>query len=511
MIAAILNIKKIIPENGKSCALKISVLLIIIVQISCKKLVDIPPPPASIAESNVYTNDATAIAVLTGIYTGMNSAGPFTGNRSITLFAGLSADELTLRSGLNTIPQIFYYKNTLSATAPNAISGSEQWNPLYNHIYKCNAAIEGLSSSNANVLMPVVRQQLLGEAKFLRAFFYYYLVNLFGDVPIALGTDPKINTLLTRIPKTQVYEQIITDLKDAQQLLNANYLKEDLQQTTTERVRPTKWAATALLARTYLFAGDYASAAVQATAVINNTGLYSLPALNDAFLKNSREAIWQLQPTALNFNTQEARLFIIPPAGPSSTTPVYLSKYLLNSFETGDQRAVYGNWIDTTIFKASSTTFDTVVYPYKYKINASNLNINPETGTSNMSEYLMVLRLGEQYLIRAEARARQNNIDGAREDILVLRRRAGLSDATLTAVDQSSLLAAVLHERQVELFTEFGHRWLDLKRTGAIDAVMTVVTPVKAGGMPWQSYQQWYPLPKADLERAPNLIQNPGY
>jgi hypothetical protein len=77
--------------------------------------------------------------------------------------------------------------------------------------------------------------------------------------------------------------------------------------------------------------------------------------------------------------------------------------------------------------------------------------------------------------------------------------------------DKTSLLAAILHERQVELFCEWGHRWLDLKRTGNIDVVMNLVTPSKANGAPWQTYQQLYPIPVSDILAAPNLKQNLGY
>lgn len=486
-----------------------TVLLIplIIVQTSCKKWIEVPPPTASLAENNVYSGDATAIAVLTGIYHAMNNPTlPFQGKQSITIYTGLSSDELTLHSGVEHVVYLGYFKNQLSvAVAP--VAGGEHWLQFYPLIYKCNAAIEGLNASST--LTPSVKQQLLGEAKLMRAFFYFYLVNLFGDVPLSLSTDPQINTKLARTPQAQVYQQIIADLEEAKELLSPDYLNETLLKKSIDRVRPTKWAAAALLARIYLYTGDYIKAEANATMVINNTNLYSLPTLNMVFLKNSREAIWQIQPTAADFNTEEAQTLIIPSTGPSVgsdvTNPVYLSDFLLDGFEVGDERAIYGNWIDTTIYQTTSIDYDTIVHPFKYKINASPGVTSP----SDLQEYFMVLRLGEQYLIRAEARAEQNNINGAQEDLNMVRIRAGLG-STL-ASDKASLLEAILHERQVELFTELGHRWFDLKRTKNVDAVMSVVTPQKSNGAPWQSYQQWYPLPFEELAAAPNLVQNPGY
>ena len=499
-----------IQEKNAELQKKIAKLLLgivlfplIMLQISCKKLIEIPPPKNLIAEDNVYTNDATAISVLSGIYTSMSMAGgsatgSFTGGFSISELAGLSADELIVFNGVGYPNLLAYYKNDLAANGSN-VAGSEHWAILYNYIFKCNAAVEGLTASTS--LTSAVKQQLLGEAKFLRAFFYFYLINLYGDVPHALTTDPNVNSLLGRTSKVQIYQQIIADLKSAQEFLNANYLKPDLAGTTTERVRPTKWVASALLARVYLYIDDYVNAEMEATAVINNAS-FSLPSLNNVFLKNSSEAIWQLQPIRLNFNTEDARLFIIPSTGLSNDNPVYLSDFLLNSFETGDQRRYNRNWIDSVT--VSNTTY---YFPYKYKINAPNSDINPTTGTQNMTEYLTVFRLGEQYLIRAETRAQQNNITGAQTDLNAIRARAGLPNTT--ANDKSSLLTAIINERQVELFTEWGHRWFDLKRMGKVDAVMTNVTPLKGGG--WQSTDQLYPIPQSDIDKMPNLTQNSGY
>jgi len=95
----------------------------------------------------------------------------------------------------------------------------------------------------------------------------------------------------------------------------------------------------------------------------------------------------------------------------------------------------------------------------------------------------------------------------AQADLNAIRTRAGLPNTI--ASTQPALLTAIQHERQVELFTEWGHRWLDLKRTGNIDAVMTIICSQK--GSSWSSYQQLYPLPLVDIQMDPNLVQNIGY
>jgi hypothetical protein len=496
---------------GKS-RVPVAILLVIIpLMFSCKKLVETPVPTDQVSQNAVYTNDATAIAVLNKVYTDMNTA-PFQGSLasgSVSLFAGLAADEYTLAQGITDQTYIAYYQNSLSQASATA-TGAEHWAPFYNLVFKCNDAIKGLTSSGADALTVAVKQQLIGEAEFMRAFFYFYLTNEYGDVPLALTTDPKVIAQLPRAKQADVYNQIISDLEDAETKLSENYLGVTLLATTSERVRPTKWAAAALLARVYLYTGDYAKSVAKATKVINNSTLFTLAPLNQVFLKNSKEAIFQVQPTSSNLNTQEGKTLIIPATGPSvggTPNPVYLSKSLLNSFEPGDQRAVYGNWIDTTIYKKTQTISDTVAYPYKYKINASQ----GVTTAGGLAEYFMALRLGEQYLIRAEAKARLGgDPGGAVSDLNAIRQRAGLA-AYSGPTDQASLLTAILHERQVELFSEWGHRWFDLKRFGKIDAVMSVVTPLKANGKPWQSFQQWFPIPLADIQKSPNLTQNTGY
>lgn len=494
----------LVRQSSGLIALILSILLVT----SCNKLVDIPPPTQTVTENKVYNTDATAIGVMNGLYANLTSDySLFQGQRSISMFASLSGDELDVFGTVN--PFYAYCANDLATLT----YGNELWAPLYSYIYKCNAAVDGLEKSTT--LTPSVAKQILGEAKFMRAFFYFYLVNLFGDVPLALSTDPNVNTLLARSPKADVYKQIIADLKAAKDGMHTNYPDATLLGTTTERIRPTQWAARALLARVYLFTGDNANAEVEASALLENNSLFELGSLNNGFLKSNlgnNEAIWQMQPTTNNLNTPEGRMYIIPSSGPASDyNPVRLSKTLLNSFEPGDQRALIGNWVNQATYSISSTATDTSYYVFKYKVG----NVTGVTNTGAMSEYIMMLRLGEQYLIRAEARARiGSDFPGAIADLDKIRDRAGLPLIAVTdpGISQSALIDTIIHERQVELFCEWGHRWLDLKRSEKVDAVMRVITPLKSNGTTqWRPYQQYYPITQEELNKAPNLTQTPGY
>ncbi|MGN6181836.1 MAG: RagB/SusD family nutrient uptake outer membrane protein [Mucilaginibacter sp.] len=473
------------------------ILLLVIGSSSCKKYLDVPAPVTTLSSDNVYTNDASAAAVLTGIYTTMAGSTPTNGTtvNAIPLITGLSSDELVLFGGNGnanaTLAQ--FYENKLS---PGTTTSSMQslWSINYSYIYICNIALARLQASNS--LTPAVKQQLMGEARFLRAYFYFDLVNLYGDVPLATTSDVTTNSTLSRSSQNLVYQQIVSDLISAQNLLSDGYLAADAKSITAERVRPNKWVATALLARVYLYNKDWTDATVQATALINHSSEYSLVSLNDVFLKNSNETIWSLQPVNTGWNTEDARVFILPASGPTSNTaqggyPVYLSQQLLSAFEQNDQR--FTAWVGNV--SVSGTTY---YYPLKYK--SATLN-------APVTEYTVEFRLAEQFLIRAEAEANNGDPADGVNDLNVIRSRAGLPPYD-AATDAASLIAAVQHERQVELFAE-GHRWLDLKRTSTINSVMANVAPSK--NTTWNSDAQLYPLPAYDIFEDPNLKQNPGY
>lgn len=469
-------------------------LCVVILFTSCKKFVDIPAPVTGTSAQNVYTTNATAAAVLTGVYTNMSRDNY---SAIMSFVPGLLADELGLFA-INSAEYYFCYTNSLT---PDLFL-INFWGNAYYKIFVANAALEGLTQSPS--LTQSVKDQLLGEAKFLRAFMYFYLVNYYGDVPLALSTDYKINTSLPRTASAKIYEQIFLDLQEATELLNNNYVEADAMSSnnTTGRVRPNKAAAQALLARAYLYNGNYAAAEVTASAVIDNDDLYELLPLNDAFLKNNREAIWQLQVIGVGYgaNTEEGRRFVMPETGPNNTYPFYLSDTLINSFEPADQRRY--NWT-----RSVTTGARTYYCPYKYKIG---------DGLTVSAEYPTLLRLAEQYLIRAEAKILQNKVDEGIADLNALRTRATDQSAPLQdqlpqlpqGMNQQDAVKAVEHERQVELFTELGHRWLDLKRTGRANDILSVIK-----GNNWQSTDQLFPIPQYDMSKNPSLSgqQNEGY
>jgi starch-binding outer membrane protein, SusD/RagB family len=454
---------------------------------SCKKLVQIPEPVNSITTTEVFGSDAQSNSALAGIYTQMINGGLNFLSGSITLNAGLSADELVYYFGSDGSDNWAFNSNTLQSNNGTVLSNF--WTPAYSYIYGTNAVIAGLAASTG--AHDSVRNELTGEAYFIRALCYFYLTNLFNGVPLVLTTDFNHTALLAKSNQSQIYQQIVSDLLAAKGLLAT-----DFSVGGGERIRPNKWAAEALLARVYLYQGQSSEAKLEADSIIDNSALFSLDTLNGVFLANSTESIWQLQQnnnTSAFFNaTPEGYYFNIY----SGQNPnFFLSSELVDSFEAGDLR--WADWVDSVSYSGI-----TYYFPYKYKVGSLAVS----TGTPDV-EYYTVLRLGEQYLIRAEAEAMGagNGIGAAIQDINSIRIRAGLAPYA-GGQDEESVLAAIYHERQIELFCEWGNRWLDLKRNGT--AVQTLQD--KSTGSPTAD-ELWYPIPISELMTDPNLTQNKGY
>jgi hypothetical protein len=485
------KLNKILPTYKRKIYAFISIA-ICLTSFSCKKLVEVNPPKTQIASAAIYDNNASATAAMTGIYVDMltNGGAISDGNSSIGFQQALAADELT-NYNTSLVYYSQFYQNKLSSSI-NGASTYYYWKEIYNKLHVLNSILEGLS--NFSGVTTPIKNQLNGEAKFMRAFFHFYAINLYGDVPMITTSNYLVNDQIARTPASQVYDLIIQDLKDAQHLLTDDYL-DATGAITTEKIRPNKAAATALLAKVYLYRKDWADAANEASGVIG--GSYTLNTdLSQVFESNSTETIWQLRPVSI-YNTLDATFYILTSAPGGEHTPAAINPFLLSAFENGDQRLT--NWINSI-----TTGGKTYYYPAKYKVRLSNQPI---------TEYKMVFRLAEIYLIRSEAEANgaTGGLDAAITDLNIIRHRAGLPDYS-GAATQTAVLAAIMHERQVELFTEWGNRWFDLIRTGNINSVMGSPGNVSiAKGSTWDPNYALLPLPLGDLQIDPNLKQNPGY
>lgn len=447
---------------------------------SCKKFVETRLPKNELVSELVFADDKTATASMVGLYSSMNQLNYYYGNILMSYLHAMQADEMQYLSAFANYD--VFRNNTL---LPSSQYVNSLWKDQYAYIYHANACIEGLTA--ANNLTPAVKDQLLGEAYFMRAFMHFYQVNMYGNIPLITTTDYLVNNVKGQEKATVVYDTIINDLKRAKGLIGSNY-------PSSNRVRPNKGAVTALLARVYLYTKQWSLAETEASEVLTNSLYTLLKDPNAVFLANSREAIWQLLPvnTGGGRNTWEGFTTV-----PASATGLPLFRLdttnLIKKFEAGDARLA--NWTGTR----KTTTGATIYFPFKYKIRTNPANV------TTLSEYSMVLRTAEQFLIRAEARIQQDKLDDGRSDLDSIRLRANLT-ALPASLDKAALLLAVEQERKSELFAEWGHRWFDLKRTNRATAVLG---PIK--GANWQSTDTLYPIPLDAIRTNVRLEQNDGY
>lgn len=463
-----MKMKKIYPYIKSGAVL----LLLLTLTISgCKKFVETSGPVDSVTSGDAFATDDKTASVIRGLYGTMVKTSNFAFGGSMSISLGLSSDELATTAPTNPYNEFFI--NQISSRN-SSLSGS-LWAPLYNIVYAANQVIENVPLSAGMTQGGKVRA--LAEARFIRAVCLFYLTNMFGDVPMPLTTDYTVNAKISKTPAAEVYQQIITDLAFAEANLGIAY-------PNTTRIRANRYAATAMLARVYLYSRNWNEAAAAATRVIeakdaSNNLLYELTQnLDNVFLLNSREVIMHILAPSTNLFTWEGFAFV-----PSSATanPAYqATDKLLMSFSADDQRRT--KWLATQLGYP---------YPNKYKLRTGS-------GTAKNEAGLAFLRLGEIYLIRAEARAELGDIPNAVADLEKTRKRAGLLTSLNVNMTKANFVTELANERFRELFAELGHRWLDLKRWEIADAVLATKPN-------WTPAAKFFPIPFDDITANPNL------
>lgn len=439
---------------------------------SCKKFVEADIATNLISKDNAFASDASATSATLALYSYYPTVNSL---QYVTWLGGLSADEL--QNTTSSADLIQFSQNVIPSN--NVTSQTYLWDYPYQVIRECNLIIDGVNKSAG--ISAAVKSQLTGEAKFFRAMMYFNMVNFFGGVPISSDPVELNNANKPRTSAAETYAQILADLKDAQNLLPANYVG-----TAALKVRANKWAATFLLAKVYLYNKDYVNAEAEATKVIGS-GTYSMATVSNAFINSSPETILQLSTL---FGASAFSGYRTTSSANNVAPPNYvLYNNFTKDFELNDSRKIA--WVD-------STTFNAIKY---YRLN--KYKVQTATAATVGNEYTVLFRLAELYLIRAEARAQQTNVSGAQGDLNIIRTRAGL--ANTTASTQATLLAAIAKERKLEFFGEFANRWFDLKRTGTTDAVLGALKTT------YKTTAQLFPIPLGQINLNNNLTQNPGY
>ena len=387
----------------------------------------------------------------------------------------------------------------------SSLSFNDVWESNFKGIARANQALYYLPQFNN--ISEGQKARYIAEVKFLRAYYYWNLVRCFGGVPKVtknIETQEDIANANVRASAEEIYTFIRQDLTDALSVLPASYGADDLG-------RPTRGAAMGLLAKVALYQKDWAFAKNMSNQLITS-GTYSLVNDYSSIWKESgefnSESLWEINGKGTDPNKGLVGYFVVQaPRGAGGlgwgfNTP---SQKLVDAYEPGDVRK------DATIIFSGQTLWDGFVtnaaapnprYNYKCYISKTMETFNGNDNETNKN--LRVIRLGEIYLIHAEAAVELGDTAEARVSLNTIRNRAGL--ANTTAITASELKDAIYRERRVEMAMEHD-RMFDLRRTGRAGTVL------RAAGIPFvDGKHELYPIPQRQIDLSGGkLTQNPNY
>ncbi|MBL1410995.1 RagB/SusD family nutrient uptake outer membrane protein [Sphingobacterium faecale] len=450
--------------------------LLLILFASCETIVEVGLPDNKIQAETVFEDINTARSVLAGAYTNLRDQSLLSGERnSVGYLLSLYTDELAISYDPQGTSVIFDIHNNTLLPINDRVQSI--WTSSYSHIYVINSLILGLEHSEK---LPVSeKSSLLGESYLLRSLYYYYLTNLFGDIPLVTTLDYQINTKIKKTKHIDVLKFVEEDLLKSLELLKYEY-------RNAERVFPNKAVVELMLAKTYLLMNRNEEAATVSKKVIDNPLYLFEPDLKKVFKKTSLGTLWQYNLNNNRGATGEAlnyTWFTLPPSS------AMMTESLLSSFSATDSRKI--EWVKTDKLNGQSWS-----HPHKYK-NADRNSVNPD-------ENSILFRIEEAYFIYAEALANLDRVSDAIPFINKTRQRAGLQ-LLPTDLTKEEFVGEMLEEAKREFFTEHGHRFFDLKRNNKLN----ILEKTKPN---WEAKHALFPYPEKEILLNPNLLpNNEGY
>lgn len=385
----------------------------------------------------------------------------------------------------------------------NALNGNiaRDWSDAYGIIGVINIAIAQVEKCTDPALTAVRKNQILGEARFMRAFTYFDLVRLYGRVPVMLNPVDQKNseTLIksTLVPQSSVdtvYQAILNDLWFARQ-----NVQDDNVPATKEII--TKGAVNSILAKVYatMPTPNWDSVAYYCDQVIPDYALVpSYSYLWDNNHKNNSESIWEFNYVGWSVVGNWIPSQFIGPGWKKFETP---TNDLVNAFEADND----------SVRLSASIAFVNYGWSDPYWKNVNNYPIvskynDPNNGTNDF----YAIRLADILLLRAEAYNAKGDLINAAK--LVNQVRARVKLGPVTAASQDGMASVIANERRLELAFE-GQRWFDLLRTGKAITVMNAQKDANGNNLNYnvQPYMLVYPIPQTQLDLNALLTQNPGY
>ncbi|SHM41598.1 RagB/SusD domain-containing protein [Chitinophaga jiangningensis] len=443
-----------------------SILAIAITLLSCKKFLDVKPQD-SVSDEQTIVDKTSAQTALRGTYRKLAADGYY--GSLFQTFGYLPGDNVQWTGSQSVIQQ--FITHNIQADNGNLAT---VWSAIYATINSANHVITKVPLVKDATFTTDDRNQIVGEALFIRALSYFDLARTWGNVQITLtptltATDKDDTRQSTQ---EQVYAQALADLNAAEPLLKAP--------ATPNPVRANLETVWALKARWYLYRGQWSDAATYASKVLTNLKNYQLQQPYSAFFAPAstvatKESVLELSYSATYTNGH--RNYWQPPAngGTRQWAPADALVTLLNDPKVGGNRSAL-------IAKTSAGLWYGNLY---YR--------SPATDPT----YL--IRIAELYLIYAEALAQQNRPADALLPLNAIRVRAGLDP--FSNPDKAAVLQAIENERRVEFALE-PHRWFDLVRTNRAGAVLGVTDVNK----------YLFPIPAQEVRLSNGkLTQNLGY
>ena len=453
-------------------------------------------PESNFTPTNFYKNADDAKAAVSAVYDPLNSSNLYA--QVMWILQDQASDDAEWGNGRSTANQP---KNDLDKYTFTPATNTFQsiWTTVYQAINRANTVITRVP---AIAMDNDLKARYIAEAKFMRGFYYFTLVRLFGGVPIVTAETTSLDNLnLGRASADDVYKLIVQDFTDAEATLPTTY-------STADKGRATKGAAKSFLAKVYLTRQDWANASAKAKEVIDlNT--YDLWAnFADAFAianKNGKEAVFEMQALSGGFGEGSWMQGYMRPnfdrvngvAGFGDDPP---TENLYRTYRADDKRRnVTLRLYSTSTTPAAPASVVFPCYVYKYLDPAATANGD---GGNNYP----IVRYPDVLLMYAEALNEQGaNNANAYTTINRIRNRAGLPNLTPN-LSQAQFRDSLLLERRLELAFE-GHRWYDLVRTKRLVTALKAQNPT----ISVDDHHYLFPIPQTERDINPQLTQNPGY
>lgn len=433
---------------------------------SCEKFLEIDPR-ISTSDQVTINDENSAHTAVRGIYNQLQSDG----------YYGYTFQTIGFFSGDNieyTGSQIVNQSLTNHSVRADLPALATAWTAIYNTINRANNVIAKVPALSVTpTFTDVVRNQLVGEAHFLRALSYFDLGRTWGGVQLVLVPTSSSSNLenLKRSSLADTYRQVLADLIKAEELLP----------NSTNRIRATRKTVWALRARYHLYREEWKEAITYASKLIDDKSNYNLLTPYSSFFADNasgtNESILELYYTTNVVNTQAYQWQPSTKGGVGWIRPSMGIVNLLNNKSIAGTRQ---SLISKVVLNGVDNWFGNLYY------------------RTNGTDPAYLIRIAELYLIRAEAYAQDNDIAKSLADLNVIRKRADIQE--LNIADKATLLLAIEQENRIEFAFE-NHRWYDLVRTRRAKTVLGID----------EDFRLLLPIPYAQILIDKNLEQNPQY